>query len=241
MEVCVDNIQSAINAAASGASRIELCTALSEGGLTPSVGFLKMVKQSIHIPVFVILRPRRGNFVYTKDELEIMKHDAITLKITGADGFVFGILKEDGTINEPACRDILNTTHPLPATFHRAFDVMQDPIGGLEILISLGFSRVLTSGQKPRAEDGLDLIRQLVEMSRGRIIIMPGSGVNEKNIGLIMETGVREVHASARSVVRLNFQSSTKVAMGSNDDNELFVTDVKIVRAIVSVVNKYIA
>ncbi|XP_065225687.1 copper homeostasis protein cutC homolog [Planococcus citri] len=240
MEVCIDNIQSAINAAASGASRIELCTALSEGGLTPSVGFLKIVKQLVHIPIFVMLRPRRGNFVYTKDELDILKQDAIELKNAGADGVVFGILKEDGTIDEQSCQDILNITRPLPATFHRAFDVLRDPTSSLDVLINLGFSRVLTSGQKPRAEDGLDLIRQLVELSQGRIIIMPGSGVNENNIGRIMETGVREVHASARSTVRLNFQSDTEVAMGSSDDNELLVTDVKIVRTIVSVVNKFV-
>lgn len=235
MEVCIDNVQSAINAATGGATRIELCSALSEGGLTPSAGFLHKVKQLVSIPVFVMLRPRRGNFVYTEHELDTLKHDAVHLKSAGADGFVFGILNNDGTINESACRSLLNIVYPLPVTFHRAFDVVRDPLKSLDTLIELGFSRVLTSGQKSRAEDGLDLIAQLVDKARGRIVVMPGSGINASNVGKIIATGVREVHASVRTKVKLEFQGSTEVAMGNADDNELLVTDTEYVRAIVSV------
>lgn len=241
MEVCIDTIQSALNAAAGGASRIELCSALSEGGLTPSIGFLLKVKQLVHIPIFVMLRPRRGNFVYTDHEICIMKHDALALKNAGADGFVFGILNSNGTINEPTCRSLLDAVHPLPVTFHRAFDVVRDPLSSLQTLIHLGFHRLLTSGQKSRAQDGLDLISKLVEVARGRIIIMPGSGVDASNVAKIMSAGVKEVHASARVPVKLQFQSGTEVAMeASTDDNVLLVTDVETVRAIVSVVNSII-
>lgn len=237
MEVCVDNIQSAINAEAGGATRIELCTALSEGGLTPTVGFLRSVKHLVKIPIFVMLRPRRGHFVYTDEEIECMKYDATHLKEAGADGFVFGILNSDNTVNIAACADLLNVTRPLPCTFHRAFDVVRDPERSLRSLIELGFTRLLTSGQAKTAAEGLPLIKRLVDIGADKIIVVPGSGINQRNVHEVLSfTGAEEVHGSARSAVRV--EGRCDVSMGGDaDENELLVTDVGIVKEVVSVLD----
>lgn len=242
MEVCVDNIQSAVNAAAGGASRIELCSALSEGGLTPSLGFFKIVKQVISIPIFVMLRPRRGmDFVYSEEEIKSMMYDALEFRKAGADGFVFGILHENGTVNSPACTEILKIVNPLPTTFHRAFDCVSDPFESLMKIVELGFHRVLTSGQRKTAMEGLETIKRLIGVANDRIIIVPGAGVNENNAyDILSYTGAREIHGSVRRTVTMPFESKTNVAMGATDaDNDLLITDAAIVRTIVSIVNQF--
>ncbi|XP_014380244.1 copper homeostasis protein cutC homolog isoform X6 [Alligator sinensis] len=164
MEVCVDSVESAVNAERGGAGRIELCAGLIEGGTTPSVaGLLQVVKQCVRVPVFVMIRPRGGDFLYSDREVDVMKADARLAKLHGADGLVFGALTEDGRIDTELCMALLAVCRPLPVTFHRAFDMVHDPMVALETLISLGFERVLTSGCDSSALEGLPLIKRLAE------------------------------------------------------------------------------
>ncbi|XP_062070891.1 copper homeostasis protein cutC homolog isoform X2 [Lepus europaeus] len=163
MEVCVDSVESAVNAERGGAGRIELCSGLLEGGTTPSMGLLQIVKQSVQIPVFVMIRPRGGDFLYSDREIEVMKADIQLAKLYGADGLVFGALTEDGQIDKELCMSLIALCRPLPVTFHRAFDMVQDPMAALETLLTLGFERVLTSGCDSSALEGLPLIKRLID------------------------------------------------------------------------------
>ncbi|KAK7792208.1 hypothetical protein R5R35_000490 [Gryllus longicercus] len=240
MEVCVDCVESAVNAAAGGANRIELCSALSEGGLTPTRGLLEIVKSCVCIPVFAMLRPRAGSdFMYSRLEVEVMKKDAKLLMDAGADGFVFGALDESGRIDEDVCRELLNVVSPLPVTFHRAFDVLVDPLEGLETLVRLGFTRILTSGQETSAEKGVGLIKSLISKSGNRIKIMPGAGITENNLANILNaTGAIEFHASARRPKKLSVNRvDAKCQMGSVDDCVLLITCEKLVKEMVRIAN----
>ncbi|XP_072413301.1 copper homeostasis protein cutC homolog [Chiloscyllium punctatum] len=200
MEVCADSVESAINAERGGACRIELCSSLMEGGITPSIGLLQLVKQYVRIPVFAMIRPRGGDFLYSDSEIEVMKADIKMVKANGADGTVFGVLTEDGRVNTEVCMDLIAESRPLSVTFHRAFDMVRDPMISLECLISLGFERVLTSGCDSTALEGLPTIKRLVEQAKQRIIVVPGGGITERNVQRILEgSGVQEFHCSARS------------------------------------------
>ncbi|XP_048662976.1 copper homeostasis protein cutC homolog [Marmota marmota marmota] len=174
MEVCVDSVESAVNAERGGAGRIELCSGLLEGGTTPSMGVLQVVKQSVQIPVFVMIRPRGGDFLYSDREIEVMKADIRLAKLYGADGLVFGALTEDGHVDKELCMSLVAICRPLPVTFHRAFDMVHNPMAALETLLSLGFERVLTSGCDSSALEGLPLIKRLIDQAKGRIVVMPG-------------------------------------------------------------------
>ncbi|XP_030626409.1 copper homeostasis protein cutC homolog [Chanos chanos] len=200
MEVCVDSVESAINAERGGASRIELCSSLLEGGITPSIGLLQVVKENVRIPVYVMIRPRGGDFLYSDREVEVMKRDIELMKAHRADGLVLGALTEDGRVDAELCMELLAACRPLPVTFHRAFDMVHDPTIALETLISVGFERVLTSGCDGSALEGLPLIKRLVEQAKGRIVIMPGGGITERNLQRILEgSGAQEFHCSART------------------------------------------
>lgn len=200
MEVCIDNLESALNAEQGGAMRLELCSALNDGGLTPSVGFLKVVKKKVKIPVFVMIRPRSGDFIYSDDEIEIMCEDIKILKDNGADGFVFGITTSEGKVDVKNCLKLIKLAGNLPITYHRAFDVIKDPLKSMEEIISLGFQRILTSGLQSTAVQGTSLLRQLIEASRDRIIIMPGAGIKPDNLQFILkETNPAEFHGSAKA------------------------------------------
>nr|XP_046209515.1 copper homeostasis protein cutC homolog [Oncorhynchus gorbuscha]XP_046209516.1 copper homeostasis protein cutC homolog [Oncorhynchus gorbuscha] len=200
MEVCVDSVESAINAERGGAGRLELCSSLLEGGITPSIGLLQVVKQYVRIPVYAMIRPRGGDFLYSDREVEVMKRDIELVRSHGADGLVLGALTEDGRVDAELCMELLAVSRPLPVTFHRAFDMVHDPMVTLETLVSLGFERVLTSGCDCSALEGLPLIKRLVEQAKGRITIMPGGGITERNLQRILESsGVLEFHCSARS------------------------------------------
>jgi len=198
LEICVDNWESAVNAEKGGADRIELCSALSEDGLTPSIGFAKQCVQELSIPIFPMIRPRSGNFHYSKDELLIMVEDILQMKAIGVHGIVVGILQKDRQIDEIAMRRMINASRPLPVTFHRAFDETPDPYSALNTLINLQIDRVLTSGQQPKAIEGIDLLGELVKQSAGRIVIMPGSGVKSTNISKLLPSEANEYHGSAR-------------------------------------------
>ncbi|XP_036592270.1 copper homeostasis protein cutC homolog isoform X1 [Trichosurus vulpecula] len=237
MEVCVDSVESAINAERGGAGRIELCSGLLEGGTTPSMGVLQVVKQCIQIPVFVMIRPRGGDFLYSDREVEVMKADIRLAKLYGADGLVFGALTEDGRVDSELCMALLSTCRPLPVTFHRAFDMVQDPVVALETLLTLGFERVLTSGCDSSALEGLPVIKQLVEQAKGKIVVMPGGGITERNLQRILEgSGATEFHCSARSArdsgMRFRNTSVTMGASLSSSEYSSKITDVAKVRTL---------
>ena len=197
-EACTANMASVEEAFQGGAERIELCTALPLGGITPSLGMLMTVRH--HYPtlkIHVIIRPREGDFVYRKDEIAVMEHD-IKDALPYADGFVCGALLPNGDIDIDTMRKLVKAANGKSVTFHRAFDECRNPIEALEQIIDLGCQRLLTSGQQPTAVEGIPFIRQLNAMAAGRIIIMPGSGVNEQNARrIITQTGTTEIHGSA--------------------------------------------
>lgn len=202
LEIAVFNIHSAIIAAEAGADRIELCENPFDGGTTPSYGTLKTVREKVSIPVFPIIRPRGGDFLYSQEEYEVMTKDVQLCKELGFEGVVIGLLNANGSIDTNRTKKLVELAYPLEVTFHRAFDRADQPLKALEDIISCGCQRILTSGQVPNAFEGKELIRQLVEKAEERIIIMPGSGVRASNIAqLAAVTGVTELHSSARKMV----------------------------------------
>ena len=199
LEICADSVESAVNAQAGGADRIELCNSLFEGGTTPSSGAISSARDNLSIDLHVIIRPRGGDFLYTDPEYDIMRRDIEICGEYGVNGIVIGILRPDGEIDVERTAKLVDLARPMTATFHRAFDMCTDPFRGLQDVISTGASRLLTSGQKNSAVEGMDLISKLVNKSGTRIIIMPGSGINESNIEKIaVSTGATEFHLSGR-------------------------------------------
>lgn len=200
LEAPVFTIEAALKAAAFGVNRLELCSDFGEGGETPSAGALAYLKQKIKIPIFVMIRPRGGDFVYNEDEIAVMKRDIQILKSLGADGFVFGILNSDGKVNMGACEELLEEAHGLPCTFHRAFDISQNLEKSLEAIIECGFRRILTSGGENSVNEGLLTIRKLIVSAADRILILPGGGLLPHHVPVLMETdGLREIHASCKT------------------------------------------
>src|SRR5690242_8271980 len=198
LEIIGFNIEACIAAQEAGADRIELCASPGEGGTSPSFGFIRAAREKLHIDLYVMIRPRGGDFLYTDEEFALMKQDVLICKELGCDGIVTGILTSEGKVDKPRCNELINLAYPLEATFHRAFDRVSDPIQSLEDVIDCGFERILTSGLKPKAIDATSTLKTLVEQSQEKIIIMPGSGVNARNIIEIAEkTGATEFHSSA--------------------------------------------
>ncbi|XP_071419952.1 copper homeostasis protein cutC homolog isoform X1 [Pithys albifrons albifrons] len=196
-----------------------------------------VVKQCVRVPVFVMIRPRGGDFLYSDREVEVMKADIRLAKLHGADGLVFGALTEDGRIDTELCTALLAVCRPLPVTFHRAFDMVHDPLVALETLISLGFERVLTSGCDSSALEGLSLIKRLAEQAKGRIVVMPGGGITERNLQRILEgSTASEFHCSARSARDSGMKfRNPNVAMGASfsaPEYSIKVADVAKVRTL---------
>jgi len=203
-EIAVENIDSVKEIQESRvADRIELCDNLMVGGTTPSAGLIQQSLKSSNLPVMVLIRPRPGDFHYSKSEFDVMISDVMFAKIAGVSGVVTGILKVDGHVDRERMARIVSAARPMDITFHRAIDMTPDPIEALDVLAEVGINRVLTSGQKASAWDGRESIRKLVAHAKGLgISVMAGGGVNEHNVqSLIEETGVTEVHASARGRV----------------------------------------
>ena len=219
-EICANSVASCIAAQEGGADRVELCSGIPEGGTTPSFGMIRKARASIDIGLNVIIRPRGGDFLYSEDELEEMIHDIRIAEELGADGLVFGCLTKEGNIDKKAMSILMEAAGNLPVTFHRAFDHSADPLKALEDIIELGCARILTSGCRPTALEGADLLAQLVEKAGDRIIIMPGCGVKESNIAEIARlSGAREFHFSAREPVESGMLfRNPDVAMGSEED-----------------------
>ncbi|AMM53037.1 hypothetical protein TH61_17260 [Rufibacter sp. DG15C] len=202
LEICIDSVASAVAAEQGGAQRVELCDYLAGGGTTPSAGMISLVRESISIPLHVLIRPRRGDFLYSKEEMEVMKRDIQLCRELGVDGVVLGALTKDGDIDVAGTQELIDCARPLSITFHRAFDLTRNPLEALDQILSLHIDRLLTSGQQETALQGASLIQKLQERAGGDMIIMPGSGINPTNVqAIITQTGVREVHASVRSRV----------------------------------------
>ena len=198
LECCVGSPLSAVNAELGGAARVELCSALELGGLTPSHGSIKLAREKTGIPLFVLIRPHGGGFHYNPIELDLMKNDITTARELGADGIVLGALREDGSIDSEASAGLIEAAAGASITFHRAFDSTPDPLAALETLCELGVDRILTSGRAPRAEDGTELLRRLQQAAADRIGILPGGGINHENCRQIIElSGAGEIHVGS--------------------------------------------
>lgn len=200
-EICIDSVAGAIAAEKAGAQRVELCAALFEGGLTPTLGTVRAALAAVSsITVNVIVRPRGGDFIFDEHEVAAMEHDVALIREAGAHGVVIGALTPAGTIDRPVVERLLAAAGGLPVTFHRAFDMAADPFAALEELIELGVGRVLTSGQDVSVLEGAPLIAELVERAGDRIIVMPGGGVTDRNVArIVAATGAREIHFAALS------------------------------------------
>jgi copper homeostasis protein len=200
IEVCVDSVSSAIAAERGGAQRVELCSDLYEGGVTPSVGLIEAVRSKISIGLNPIIRPRAGDFCYSDDEIDIIRRDIRMAKEANADGVVFGLLKPDGSIDVERTRTLVDLARPLSVTFHRAFDMAANLDQALEHVCATGADRLLTSGGEQDCTQGADAIAHLVSAAGGRIVIMAGGGIGQSNATSIIErTGVTEIHVGLAS------------------------------------------
>ena len=205
IEVCAESYEYAIKAEKAGADRIELCRDLHLDGLTPDYLSAKKTVNKLNIPVYILIRPREGDFIYSDDEFELMKSDIVKFKEMGCKGIVSGILNDDNSIDMKRTKQLVELSRPLEFTFHRAFDVVTDPPKELEKLIELGVDRVLTSGQKDKAIKGLELLEELKNISKNRIKIMPGSGINKSNI--VNFRSFEEINGSFKNDSNLNFKN----------------------------------
>lgn len=236
LEVVAYNLESALRAQEGGADRIELCDNPGEGGTTPSWGMLKRVCEQLTIEVFVMIRPRGGDFFYSDEEFDVMKHDIEACKQSGADGVVFGILTAEGVMDKKRCRELIEMARPMKVTCHRAFDMTRDPFEAMDDCIETGFDRILTSGRQPKAASGAGLIGELIKKAAGRIAIMPGSGVDENTVGqIVRKTGATEIHFSAVGSREsgMTYRNSAIAGMGSAEGTEyqLRTVDPEKVRA----------
>ena len=197
IEVCAESYEYAVKAEKAGADRIELCKDLHLDGLTPDYESAKRTINTLNIPVFILIRPREGDFIYSDEEFELMKQDIVKFKEMGCKGIVSGVLNDDNSIDIKRTKELVELSRPLEFTFHRAFDVVNDPINEIENLYEIGVDRVLTSGQKKTAIEGLKLLKELKENIKNRIKIMPGSGINTENLENFKS--FNEVHGSFKS------------------------------------------
>jgi copper homeostasis protein len=234
VEICVGDVESAIAAEAGGADRVELCDNLSVGGTTPSVGTIAEACRWLSIPVHVLIRPRAGDFVYGERELAVMRRDIEAAKALGAEGIVLGMLDEHGDIARDPTAALIALARPLSVTFHKAFDRVPDPFIALDAMIAMGVDRVLTSGGRPAALEGIDALRTLVERSAGRIAVMAGGRLALDHVeDVIRATGVREIHlgsAASRSVV-----SPSPGSPVADDLRPWIRTDARLVKAVVEI------
>ena len=202
IEVCAESYEYALKAEKAGADRIELCKDLHLDGLTPDYESAKKTIDSLNIPVFILIRPIEGDFIYSNEEFELMKRDIIKFKEMGCKGIVSGVLNDDNSIDTQRTKELIDLSKPLEFTFHRAFDIVSKPLKEIENLIRLGVDRILTSGQKEKAIDGLVLLEQLNNISNNRIVIMPGSGISKNN--LTNFELFKEVHGSFKDEINSN-------------------------------------
>ncbi|MDO4789537.1 MAG: copper homeostasis protein CutC [Porphyromonas sp.] len=242
LEICANSVASCIAAQEGGAQRIELCAGIPEGGTTPSYGMVKKAREAVSIGLYIIIRPRGGDFLYSPTEVEEMIEDIKIFKTLGVDGFVFGALTPDGEVDKEICKRLIEAAEGFPTTFHRAFDMAKDPKQALEDIIELGFERILTSGCMPNALEGVSNIAMLVREAQDRIAIMAGCGVNASNVHEIVQmTGVKEVHGSFRSPIesKMRYRNSV-VSMGGTvvvEEYSTPQTDAEKVKEIINIIN----
>ena len=230
LEICANSYQSALNAQNAGADRIELCSELSVGGITPSYGLLQQVAEKISIPVNVLIRPRSGDFCYSDDEFEQMKANIKICKEFGFSGIVSGILNVNNSIDIIRTKELIQLSKPLSFTFHRAFDCVINPKKSLNELINLEVDRILTSGLKPKAIEGIKLIAELQKIAGNNLIIIAGSGINPQNAKYFKEAGLREIHSSASRV--LNGRKNK-----SNFNENLTESNLETIQEIIKMIN----
>lgn len=220
LEICTNSYPSALAAQRGGAQRVELCDNMAEGGTTPSYAQIKLCLDRLSIEIWPILRPRGGDFLYSSDEFELMKIDLQNAKNLGCHGMVTGILMANGHIDKTRCKELVDLAKPMPLAFHRAFDMSANLSQSLEDVIEAGFVRILTSGGQPNVDLGTAMLTKLVLQAKGRIQIMPGAGVNAKNIAqLAAQTQASSFHSSARAKVASKMQfRNADTKMGNIDD-----------------------
>jgi copper homeostasis protein len=227
VEVVVYNFESVVIAEKCGATRVELCANEGAGGTSPSVALLQKIKENTSIQVYVMVRPREGDFTYSELEMELILWEIALFKQAGASGIVCAALTKNAEVDVINVTKMVQAAHPLPFTFHRAFDHVKDPFKSLEQLIDSGCARILTSGQEPSVFEGQDLVKQLIDKANGRIGILPGAGVNSKNVKEIVDyTGCSEIHLSAKKMMQRSVVLNSKIQLGSsNDTNAYQMTD----------------
>ena len=238
VEICANSIHSATEALKGGAQRVELCQDLENGGTTPSPGTIKISTaylQKNGMEVFVLIRPRAGDFFYSEPEFEVMKRDILFCKENKVDGVVIGLLTQARTIDLKRTKQLLELAQPMQVTFHRAFDFVIDPLTALEQIIDLGIQRILTSGQRSTVMQGIDLIQKLVKIAGDRIIIMPGGGINSGNIEALAKlSNAREFHLSAKKRIS-NYNNFSGV---ENLEGDYFLTDWEEVKKVVRILRR---
>lgn len=244
LEICAYNIESALIAAEAGADRIELCDNINEGGTTPGPGTIISARKHLKNQLFIMIRPRGGDFYYTDTEFECMKEDVLYSKNAGADGVVFGILTREGKVDTERCKILTELAYPLKVTFHRAFDMTRDPFEAVDDIAGTGIERILTSGCRNKAEEGLELISRLVNFAAGKISIMAGSGINLQSVEkIISRTKVKEIHLSAKKYFSSEMSYiNNKISMGNKDSDEyrILKTDYDLIKQIKELMNKQI-
>lgn len=241
LEVCVDNIESLHLAIAGGATRIELCSSLALGGLTPSYGFMKQAAQQSSVPVYAMIRPRQGDFLYSEQDIAIMLDDVRSAKRAGLQGIVIGLLTAQGDVDIAHCQQLIAAASGMGVTFHRAIDQCRDHQQALQDIMTLKCERVLTSGLASNAYEGMHILTQMVQQAQGKIAIMAGAGVNINNVKEIVQiTGVTEVHLSGKttrpSLMSLH-ANTAKMGHDSIDDFAIPVTDKHIIQAVKQALN----
>ena len=233
LEIAANSVASALAAQEGGAGRVELCTALELGGLTPSHAQIALARERLRIPLYVLIRPRAGDFLYGELECETMLRDIESCASLGCDGVVLGVLDAEGRVDTARCRPLIAAAGKLGVTFHRAFDLSRDPAPALEDIVALGCERILTSGMQGSAADGSALIRELVEQAGDRIVVMPGAGITAQNIAaLATATGAHEFHASAKHQLPSGMHHRRPL-LSDMEGGEL-CSDVEQVRALVT-------
>jgi len=236
LEICSNSTQSALNAQLAGAKRVELCDNLWESGTTPSFGSIKKAREVLSIELFVLIRPRGGDFVYSDLEFDIMKEDIIACKKLGVDGIVSGVLNSDNTIDIDKTKELIELSKPLPFTFHRAFDITPDLFQSLEELMSLKADRVLTSGGLNNVTKSIEMISKLNEIAEGEIGILPGGGIDENNIQDLFTTGCSEFHLTGNEICKSQAQKVSLKLNGTNTipESDYLQSSVKKIQKVLS-------
>lgn len=244
IEVCAFSLESCLAAEKGGANRIELCGSMYEGGTTPSAGLIQIAKQRVSIEIHAMIRPRGGDFCYSDDEFSVMQADVRMAKALGCEGIVLGILQPNGQVNVTQTKALVAMAKPMQATFHRAIDMTPDYSKALEDIIETGCVRILTSGQKNTAMQGIEAIENLVKQANGRIEIMAGSGVNADNAQTLIHKGVNALHLTGKSIRDSEMVYRKEgIAMGGLSEipeYEIVYSDAEKIRAVVEIFEKYL-